>query len=434
MAFIKKSWKKILFGLLSGIIIALALWFGSHILSASKKIFTRNIDGTAPWFLPKINDSKLKGEGDGRINILLLGIGGDKHPGANLTDTIMLVSIDPLNKKVGLLSIPRDLYVNIEGVGGAKINYAHSYGEANPATTGGGPALVKKTLSKILDLPIHYFVRMDFEGFVKLVDAVGGVDIYVDKAISDPYYPAPDMKRYEPFYIKAGWHHMDGQLALKYVRSRETTSDFDRSERQQKFIKAFWEKASSLNFLANPKAITSTINILGNHLKTDLSFWETERLISLVKDFDKSNVITKVLDSSTDGLLVAQSGSAGYYLVPRSGNFKEIQKFVHEFLTEPYLQKETAKIEIQNGSKKSGLAQEVASLLKSYGYQIAKIGNAPTIYTKSTIIDYTGGEKSVTLSLLKKRLNIKNIKIESGGSGDNIDLLVILGEDFKEPN
>lgn len=430
MVSIKRDWRKILFGFLSGFFLTLVLWFGGNLLLASKKIFVENIDGKAPWFLPTTN-TQLKGEGDGRINILLLGIGGGNHPGANLTDTIMLASIDPINKKLSLLSIPRDLYVNIEGVGKSKINYAHSYGEANPNTTGGGPALVKKTVSKILDLPIHYFVRMDFDGFVKLVDAVGGVDIYVEKPISDPYYPAPDMKKYDPFYITAGQHHMDGKLALKYVRSRETTSDFDRSARQQKFIEAFFKKALSLNVLTNPKAITSIISILGNHLKTDLSLWEIERLIRLAKDID-NNISMKVLDSSS-GLLVASSGASGYYLVPKSGDFKEIQKFVHEFLTEPYLEQEIAKIEIQNGTGKDGVAQSIAQLLKSYGYQVVKITTAPKIYPKTTIYDYTGGKKPVTLALLQKRLNAKDVKITKIDGG-NIDLLVILGQDFKELN
>ena len=429
----KKSWKKILFGVLVGAFLALVLWFGVNILLAGKKIFTENLTDGAPWFLSKLGVSKLKGEGDGRINILILGIGGGKHPGPNLTDMIMLLSIDPINKKAGLLSIPRDLYVPIEGVGYNKINYAHAYGEENPKATGGGPALSKKTVSKILDLPIHYFVRMDFDSFVKLVDAVGGVDIYVEKSISDPYFPAPDMKGYQPFYLKAGYHHMDGELALKYVRSRETTSDFDRSKRQQQFLSALFDKTTSLGILTNAKKVTSIINILGNHLKTDLSFWEVERLINLAKEIGSDKVVTKVLDSSSDGLLTAQGGASGYYLVPKSGNFKEIQRFVHEFLTEPYLEKETARIEIQNGTSKTGLAQEVTNLLKSYGYQVAKTADAPKIYQKSTIYDYTNGQKPITLSFLKKRLNIKEVKTQTQEMGGKIDLLVILGQDFKEP-
>jgi len=430
---LKKGWKKIILGFFGGVIIGLVVWFLFLLAQAGNQIFTPNIDGQAPWFLPKIEANKLKGEGDGRINILLLGIGGGKHPGPNLTDTIMLVSIDPTNKKAGLLSIPRDLYLEVPGIGWTKINYVHAYGESNPKTTGGGPALMKQTLSEVLDLPIHYFVRLDFDGFVKLVDAVDGVDIYVEKAISDPYYPAPDMKHYDPFFITAGWHHLDGKTALKYVRSRETTSDFDRSARQQKFLKAFLQKATSLNILSNPKKVSLIISILGNHLKTDFTLGEVQRLLSLAQEINKGEIVTKVLDSSTDGLLVAKSGSQGYYLVPKAGNFREIQRFVHEFLTDPYLARETAKIEVQNGTTQKGLAQEVAQLLKSYGYQVVRITTASSLYPKTTIYDYTGGEKPITLSLLSKRLNAKIIKSQRS-SGGNVDLLVILGEDYQESN
>ncbi|MCX6806654.1 MAG: LCP family protein [Candidatus Berkelbacteria bacterium] len=426
----KKPWKKVVFGIASGIVLALILWFGINILLAGKKIFTGNFGLGSSWFLPKTQNSTLNGEGDGRINILLLGIGGSKHPGGNLTDTIILASFDPVNKKVALLSIPRDLYVPIDKAGYNKINYAHAYGEENNKTTGGGPELAKKTVSKVLDVPVHYFVRMDFEGFTKLIDAVGGVDIYVEKTISDPYYPATDMVGYDPIYIKAGWQHMDGKLALKYTRSRETTSDFDRSARQQTLIKAFFEKALSVNVLLNPKTTTSIINILGNHLKTDLSFIEIEKMVSLAKGINKNNIAMKVLDSSSDGLLTSQSGLNGYYLVPKSGNFKEIQQFVRQYLTEPYIEKETAKIEVQNGTDTTGLGQEVADILKAYGYQITKVTTAPKTYAKTTIIDYTSGQKEVTLSLLKKRLNAKEVKTQPRGSGGNIDLLVIVGQDF----
>ena len=427
----KKPWKKITLGILSGAFFALILWFGANLLFAGKNILTENFGSGSSWLSPKADSSQLKGEGDGRINILLLGLGGANHPGGNLTDTIMLASIDPINKKIALLSIPRDLYVKIDGEYN-KINYAYSYGEQHQKETGGGPAQAKKVVSDVLDLPIHYFVKMDFGGFAKIVDAIGGIDVNVEKAISDPYYPAADMKGYAPFFIKAGTHHMDGTLALKYVRSRETTSDFDRSSRQQTVIKALTAKATSLGVLTNPGKITSMISTVGTHVKTDLSVSEMNRLIQLSKELDKNNIQNEVLDNSQDGLLVSKSGSAGYFLVPKSGSFKQIQEFVHSFLSEPYLVKEAAKIEIQNGTGKSTLGKEVEEYLKNYGYQVVTQSNSPKIVSKSIIYDYTNGKKSTTLSLLKKRLNINNI--ETKGEGDNIDILVILGKDFKEPN
>lgn len=426
----RKSWKKIILGIVIGTLLAFIFYFGIQAVLALSKITTKNVGGGAPWFLPALS-SKLKGEGDGRINILLLGIGGGKHSGPNLTDSIMLVSINPINKSIALLSIPRDLYVQIPKNGYGKINSVHAIGEENKKQKGGGPALTKEVVSETLDLPIHYFLRMDFDGFKKFVDALGGIDVYVEKSIYDPYYPAPDMIHFQPFSISSGYYHMDGELALKYVRTRETTSDFDRSRRQQQVLKIIKDRVFSLDILANPKKVSSIIKILGDHLRTDLQVWEIERLITLSKDFDSSKIATKVLDSGSNGLLTASSSEVGYYLVPKSGNFKEIQNFVHQYLKEPYLEKEEAKIEIQNGTGSPGLAKEVASDLKSYGYIVTSVKNASSLSSKTIIYDYTNGQKPITLEFLKKRLNAKSQVLEKP-KGVYCDLLVILGEDFKE--
>lgn len=416
-------------GFLVGAFLGLLLIFSINIVLAIKKIIDPNSTWSAPWFLPQIGFTKLKSEGDGRINVLLLGIGGKNHPGGTLTDTIMLVSINPADKSMVLLSIPRDLYVPIEGVGNNKINLAHAYGEQNPKKTGGGPALSKKTVSQILDLPIHYFVRADFEGFIKLVNELGGVDIYVEKPISDPYYPAPDMIGYQPFSIKAGQHHMDGSLALKYVRSRETTNDFDRSKRQQQFLKALLNKSLSLGVLTNPQKMTAIIKILSDHLKTDLQIWEIEKMTKVLKDIKSENIALKVLDNSPEGLLSTKSNGNGYGLVPKSGDFKEIQRFVHEFLKDPFLESEKAKIEVQNGTTKTGTAASFAQLLKSYGYQVVNVTDAPTVFSKTVIYDYSGGKKSATLTFLKNRLKLKSVGTQKGGRED-VDIVVVLGEDF----
>jgi len=184
-----------------------------------------------PFLANRPEVQQLQGEADGRVNILLIGMGGTGHKGGLLTDTIMVLSIKPEAKQAALLSIPRDLYVPIPGAGSAKINSAHALGEQRE--TGTGPALAKSVVGTVLDLPIHYYIRVDFAGFTKLIDAVDGLDINVEKAIADPFYPDERTEGYAPFYLKAGPKHMDGKLALKYARSRETTSDFDRARRQQ---------------------------------------------------------------------------------------------------------------------------------------------------------------------------------------------------------
>jgi len=222
-------------------------WVGYTANRALKKITddSGNSNSSLFSFLGDFDSNNLKGKAQGRTNILLLGMGGKNHPGGMLTDTMIVLSINYSEKKIGLISVPRDLWVPIPGFGSAKINEAYADGEKNNTaqkTTGGGGTLASRTVENILGIPIHYYVSADFDGFKKAVDTLGGVDIYVEKPIYDPFYPAANMINYDPFKIDAGQHHMDGALALKYARSRETTSDFDRSRRQQQVMSAMKDK------------------------------------------------------------------------------------------------------------------------------------------------------------------------------------------------
>lgn len=415
------------------IIFAVLAWVGIGAFAAISKIITKNSNSSAPFFsfTGNIDANKLNGEGDGRINILLLGVGGAGHPGGQLTDTIMVASIDPQNKKIAFLSIPRDLYVPIEGFGWDKINTAHSDGENNVKKTGGGPALSKKTVSNILDLPIHYYIRGDFDGFTELVDKLGGVQVDVKKAISDPYYPAENMINYAPFYLKAGSQTLDGKTALKFARSRETSSDFDRASRQQQLLVAIKDKALNAGILANPKKITDIIKIIGNHVSTDMQVWEIERLVSMLKDIDTSNMVTKVLDNSADGPLVSVN-DGGYYLKTKTGDFKQIQNIAHQIFSDPYLSKEKAKLEVLNATGQAGIAKDVQEMLVSYGYNVVKIDTYNKTQDNTTISDYSSGKNPYTLEFLKKRFNA-TLKNQSSSS-NSIDLTLILGKDYLNNN
>lgn len=418
------------FLLLLAIFILLPIgWVGLSALGTLNKISDKSGDGKSPAlsFLDKVKPNQLQGEGDGRINILLLGIGGAGHPGGQLSDTIMIASFNPKDKSLAMLSIPRDLYVPIPDVGWNKINYAHAYGEQYLKDKGGGPGLAKKTVSEILDLPIHYYVRIDFSGFQKLVDALGGVTVNAEKPISDPLYPDEKMIGYEPFYLKAGTQKLDGKTALKYARSRETTSDFDRARRQQILLGAIKEKSLSAGVLANPKKIVDILGIIGNHVRTDMAAWEMERLITLGKDINANQIISKVLDNGPNGPLVS-SGEGGYTLSPRTGNFKEIQRIAHEIFTDPYLSQENAKIEIQNASSRKGLAGDVSNQLQSYGYNVTKISVASESKTKTIIYDYSNGKNPYTAKFLADRFKVNILPTKENSTAD---FMIILGEDQK---
>jgi len=303
-------------------------WIGYTANSALKRITDDPGNNSSLFsFLGDFSSNNLKGKAQGRTNILLLGMGGKNHPGGMLSDTMIVLSINYSDNKIGLISVPRDLWVPIPGFGSAKINEAYADGEKSKKTTGGGGALASRTVENVFGIPIHYWVSADFDGFKKAIDTLGGVDIYVEKSIYDPYYPAPNMINYEPFKIDAGEHHMDGALALKYARSRETTSDFDRSHRQQQVMTAMKDRVFSLGFVSNPKKITDMLNILGDHVRTNMQAEEMRTFWEVMKTLDTENIISEVLDTTPGGPLVDTSDTRGYYIYPRKGitNFTDLQ-------------------------------------------------------------------------------------------------------------
>lgn len=418
------------------IILGVLSYFGYQAYAVAKRIVTANNSGGSPFFKFKENEQKiLKGEGDGRINILLLGIGGAGHDGADLTDTMMVVSVDPINKTVAMLSIPRDLRVDIPGGGESKINAVHAFGEQNKKRFADGPSASKEVVSEILDLPIHYYLRLDFEGFKKLVDKIGGIEVNVEKDIVDPYYPDDRPGRFGniTYKVSAGEQHMDGSAALKYARSRYTTSDFDRAKRQQIILKAIKEKALSVGIMANPAKLSAIMNIIGDHFRTDLQLWEMERFLGLMKDVNTQEIAQRVLEDSPEGLLKSSNVNGAYVLLPKSGNYKEIQALAHSIFLEPYILKEKARIEIQYPAKKSAQAREVEARLKEFGYNVVSVVQTPAgTYVETTITDYSKGSKPYTLDLLKSRFKDAKLLSDGDNTRTDVDITIILGDNFKE--
>lgn len=184
-------------------------------------------------FLVAVGASQSTG---GRSNVLILGL--DRRPEQGYTvrsDVVMIVTAYPRGPRLGLLSIPRDLYIEIPRYGSNRINTAHFWGERE--VTGGGPDLAMETVTHNFGVPVDHYVRVDFEGFRAVVDAVGGVEVVVERPIVDYSYPTDDYGTMR-IEIPAGPQHMDGERALQYVRTRRGASDFERAERQQQVVKA----------------------------------------------------------------------------------------------------------------------------------------------------------------------------------------------------
>lgn len=386
------------------------------------------------------DDRPLKGEDQDRINILLLGMGGEGHPGPYLTDTIMLVSLRLSDNKVSMVSIPRDLSAPIPGYGWRKINNANHFGEMQEK--GQGAEFASQTISEIFDIPIHYYVRVDFSGFEQLINELGGIDVHVDTAFSDSQFPT-DNYGYQKVTFAEGWQTMDGQTALNYARSRHGTngqnSDFARSKRQQKVLQAVKEKALSFNTFLSYRKISALFELYQDKVATNLEPWEMFRFAKIAKDINTDNIANTVLDNGPNGPLYSTNINGAYLLLPKDMSFYQLQQIVKNSF-EPQAEikaKEYVKVEIQNGTKIEGLAYKTSVNLKQSGYKVIKIGNAQEqTYQKTIIVDLTEGQKTEDLENLKNKLNA-NISTDSNQSlatTANIDFLIILGQDQETQN
>jgi len=403
----------------------------------------------------------LKGEDRGRINVLLLGIGGKGHDGAELTDSMMVASLDLRSDRAAMLSIPRDLLAPIDNVGWRKINNVNAFAEMSEKGSGGLAA--SQTVSSVLSAPIDYYVKIDFDGFVKIVDELDGINVCVDRAFDDYTYPAEGQEanpvweqRYETLHFDAGCQTMNGTLALKFARSRHAVgpegTDFARAARQQKVITAIKDRALSRETLFSPKKIINIINDVSDHLQTNLSLVEMSKLWNLTKDINKDDIKTRVLDNSPAGLLMDATGAdSAYTLVPRAGNFSEVQYlFVNIFETAPEAQKakvseEQAKIQVLNGTWISGLAGRTALDLEKYGFTIVGTANcSKQNFEKSVIYDLTFGNKKQSLALLKEKTDANvsftlpdwlkedlSRSMASGTTKIQPDLILIVGQDME---
>ncbi|MDD5606076.1 MAG: LCP family protein [Patescibacteria group bacterium] len=373
----------------------------------------------------------LVGETDGRVNVLLLGNPGadDSVDGPELTDTIMVASYNTKDSFLNLFSVPRDLYVNIPGSGMSKINTAYQTGEAKDSD---GAGLAMDTVGELLGLDIPYYIKVDFAGFRQIVDELGGVTIDVKTDLVDPYYPTANFG-YETLDIKAGTYTMDGEMALKYARSRKTTSDFDRARRQQQVLLALREKALELELLTAPTKVTDIQEIVANHFSTNLTEGEVKRVLELVKDFDPTNMLSKVFDDTPAGLLYGTKIDGMYVLKPVDDDYSKISAFVTKALersvpTEEETTTEPLRIEVLNGTNVTGLAGRVADRLEQAGFVIVKVGNNATRgFTDSVVYDSDGG---TSFSAGVKRLADiveATISDESVTLGDGIDARLVVG-------
>ena len=255
-----------------------------------------------------------------RQNFLIVGMRGfGVGDGDLLTDTMLLVSIKKDSNQVAFISIPRDLFIQIPyKKDKVKINELYTLGYEKGGETLAFSAL-KNVISQLSGVYIDGMVRVDFAGFQKLIDNIGGVDVYLDK----PFQELAQWKGEGGFYLPQGQNHLDGQTALYFVRSRFSTSDFDRARRQQLLILAIKEKLTGLGVLSNPIKLYNILDIIGNHVKTDIPLGLTD-ILSLVREV-KNKKIRHLVLSNENYLFSSTSSTGSYILLPKEGDYANIR-------------------------------------------------------------------------------------------------------------
>ena len=427
------------------VMVALVL-LGGGFLSVKAYMKSRKIlagGGRAAALEENVDPTKLNGEGDGRVNILMLGKGGVGHEAPDLTDTILIASIDPVQKEAALVSIPRDTYVKTASSGSMKINAV--YATAKKKITSGkkiddqakkaeeaGFSAIEDEVEEILGIPMHYRAMVDFTGFQQAIDAVGGIDINVTADNTVYEVMRINGKNYT-LNVKAGQQHFDGFRALAYSRSRQTSSrgDFDRAERQRLVLVALKNKAFSLGTLSNPLKINELLDAFGDHVQTNFAQKELLRIYDIGKEIDASKIQSIGLADPPNNFLTTSNINGQSVVIPRAGinDYKAIQSFIRNTLRDGFLREEDASIAVYNGTSTTGLAARTAEDLKSYGYKITTVADAPTKgITKTIIVDLRDGAKKYTKHYLEQRLDTTaTTTLPDGITAGTADFVIILG-------
>lgn len=424
------------------IVLAAGGWLGFKFVSNALKVFNGNI-------LSVLTTTKLRGEDLGRVNILLAGNSADDpgHQGGELTDSIMIVSVDTKNHSATLLSVPRDLWVSIPGDGHAKINETYVDGKANGFSesgyANGGMGLLEKVVEQDFGIHINYYALVNYNALRDAVNAVGGIDINIQSKDSRGLYdPSIDYATHGPLVrLSNGVHHLDGQQALDLARARGdaygqygfSNSDFDRTEHQRQILVALKTQAISAGVLANPARLGSLFDSVGKNVTTDFNLGEARRLYDTGKGIDNSNVRSASLnDADGKNLLdnyAAPNGSSA--LIPALGvdNFTDIKAFVQRLTSNDPVVRENAGVVVLNGTDVLHLATKVSQRLVAKNVRIVAVDDAKSLTDVTTIIDVSNGKKPATLKVLKSLYGSHVVTANPYKGVYNASFILVVGGD-----
>ncbi|NLE43333.1 MAG: LCP family protein [Chloroflexi bacterium] len=364
-------------------------------------------------------------QGDNVVNVLVLGSDQIGIQNIGRTDVIIIASIDPELPSISLISVPRDFYAWIPTQGFNKINTAFASGE-RIGYPGGGPGLLRATIEYNLGIRTHYYVRVGFDSFIKIVDALGGVDVAVECPLSDTF-PDPDSPNGQSdIDLMPGIHHLSGKQALWYARSRWSTSDFDRNRRQQQVLRSLYHQALSLDII--PK-IPQLWVALQETVATDMSLNEILYLANVGSRLDMSNVKSRFVGRSVVHSWTAPNGA--YVLVP---DYAALATMVSEAVAPPAVgraQQRAFRVEIWNATPYSDLGPVAAERLRWEGLEVMSIGPADGTYPRTQIVDFTTSSKGSPLPRLMQLYQLRSEDVIPSADEDSpVDFRVILGSNY----
>ena len=433
------------------ILVGIGAYVGINAMIASNNIFHGGIFGF-------IQRQPLKMDENGRSNFLIFGTAeddeGGEHGGANLTDSLMVLSVDQERKNAYMVSIPRDLWVEygqacLSGYQG-KVNEVYSCGSNDGQNEPAGAAALQKKIGSILGLDIQYYIHLNFTAVVEAVDAVGGVDVVIESnpkgmGILDRNF---DWKcGYKCHYVKyedGQKAHLDGEHALALARARNAqggyglaAGNFDREKNQQKIIKSLREKALSVGTLTNLGKVTGLINALGKNLRTNIDTKETQTLMGLASEIQNEEIVSLTLVDEEKPLVTTGMVGAASAVYPVAGTFdySSIKAYIAKASSNNPVVKEGAKLVVLNGSGVAGVARTESNKLMSKGYTISVVDDAPEGNYESAEIYKLGEGNTATANALAERygVTIKTTKPPVAVAED-ISFVVIIGKASESQN
>lgn len=425
------------------ILLVVSGWVGGKLLYNAIRVFHGNIFSI-------LTTTKLNGEDTGRVNILLAGYSVDdpQNTGGTLTDSIMLVSIDVKNNTAFLLSVPRDLYVNIPGYGYGKVNEVYEDGQNGhfkaSGYPNGGMGLLEEVVSHDLGISLDYYVLLDNNAVKQAVDAVGGITIDIQSPDPRGIYDA-----YTHLKLPNGWVTLNGQQALSLARARGDNaagdvsyglpgSDFDRTAHQRQMIQALEQKALSTGVLANPIRLGQLFDAFGSNVQTDLTLGNARRLYDLSKTIKSTALQSYGLNSVTfdgrqnvDLLANYWTPNGEEALIPAAGigNYGQIQLLVQQITSDNPVVREAASVVVLNGTSTAGLATKVESALTAKGINVVAVGNAQASTTTTTIIDASSSKMPATLQLLQQLYGKQVTTTNPYANIYTADFIIVVGTD-----